>query len=195
MSEDVLERRVDADGRLVTKRLLSKTSSLPKGVEKLSWFPKSRVTFMIEESVMDPINKMLTTYTRNIDKTHILAVHERCEFTPSPDNPAATLTRRWARFESGVRYWGGPFCTLARERFKYNVTKATKGFQFVLDAMYAPHMILKEKPLDQAMLSKVHPMLRNRLIEKARNLKEVAKEALPLIVMASTTDSNSGNVN
>jgi hypothetical protein len=197
LSEDVLERKVDSAGRLITKRLFSKTSVVPKWAEKFGLLPKSRMCFIVEESIVDPMNRLLTTYTRNIGMRNVLNVHERCELSAlAEDNRMVTMMRRWARFESSMRGFSGTVCTFANERFKYNIHKATNGFQLVLEAMYAPHVVLKERRLDQVALLQLHPMLRHRLLEKARNLKEVAKEAaLPLIAMAASTEPNTGNVN
>lgn len=197
LSEDVLERSVDSNGRLVTKRLFSKTSAVPKWADKFGLLPKSRMCFIVEESIVDPVNRLLTTYTRNIGMRNVLNVHERCELSALPDdNRVVTMMRRWARFESNLRGLSGTVCTFANERFKYNIHKATNGFQLVLEAMYAPHVVLKERRLDQVALLQLHPMLRNRLLEKARTLKEAAKEAAyPLIAMASSQEPGTGNVN
>ena len=63
LTEDVIDRSVDSRGRLVTKRLLSKTNHCPKWAER---FISARSLFIVEESVVDPVLKTMTTYTRNI---------------------------------------------------------------------------------------------------------------------------------
>ena len=40
---------------------------------------------LIEESIVDPINKTLTTYTRNITYQKLMLVEEKCEYKRSLD--------------------------------------------------------------------------------------------------------------
>ncbi len=69
MSEDVCNRRIQA-GKLYSTRLLSKSGSkLPKWGERLG-APKS--LYIVEESVVDPRRKTITTYTRNIAMTRLM---------------------------------------------------------------------------------------------------------------------------
>ena len=52
--------------KLFTKRLITKKYHVPKwGRNGPKWY----VTNIIEESVVDPVKKTITTYTRNIDLT------------------------------------------------------------------------------------------------------------------------------
>ena len=46
----------------------------------------SRVACLVEESVVDPVAKTLTTYTRNITFTRLMVVEEKCVYTVSPNN-------------------------------------------------------------------------------------------------------------
>ena len=51
------------DGKLYSKRLLTKTNKLPTWGEK---FINTRIVKIMEASVVDPKNKTLTTFTRNL---------------------------------------------------------------------------------------------------------------------------------
>ena len=64
LTEDILSRYIKNE-RLYTRRLLTKTNAVPKWGER--FIPSStRKAFIIEESVVDPKAKTITTYTRNI---------------------------------------------------------------------------------------------------------------------------------
>ena len=69
LSEDVVEREVK-DGCLWSRRLITKTNKLPKWGER--FVPGSKSACIVEESVVDPVKKTLTTYTRNINLTRIM---------------------------------------------------------------------------------------------------------------------------
>lgn len=62
LSEDTVYRQI-RDGKLYSRRLLTKTNKVPKWGER---FISSRIVKIMEESVVDPKNKTLTTYTRNL---------------------------------------------------------------------------------------------------------------------------------
>lgn len=62
LTEDTLERSIK-DGKLYSKRLLSKTNHVPKWGER---FYNAKSVKIVEESICDPNEKILTTYTRNI---------------------------------------------------------------------------------------------------------------------------------
>ena len=62
LTEDIVSRHIDDKGRLITKRLLSKTNKAPKWAER---FVNIRHVMIAEDSIVDPINQTLTTHTRN----------------------------------------------------------------------------------------------------------------------------------
>jgi hypothetical protein len=69
LSEDTFHRAVDSAGCLNTLRLLTKTNLPPKWGEHVV---SNRTVKIVEESVIDPKKKTLTTYTRNIGYTRIM---------------------------------------------------------------------------------------------------------------------------
>lgn len=62
LSEDTVYRQIK-EGKLYSKRLLTKTNKLPKWGEK---FISTKIVKILEESVVDPKNKVLITYTKNL---------------------------------------------------------------------------------------------------------------------------------
>jgi len=68
LSEDTIEREVK-NGKLYSKRLLTKTNRVPKWGER---FISKNVVKIIEESVVDLEAKTFTTYTRNLGYTKVM---------------------------------------------------------------------------------------------------------------------------
>lgn len=71
LSEDTTYRQV-RDGKLYTKRLLTKTNKVPKWGER---FISTKTVKILEESICDPQTKTLTTYTRNLGMQSIMVSH------------------------------------------------------------------------------------------------------------------------
>ena len=82
----------------MTKRLLSKTTKAPKWAEKVG-LVQSTVCFIIEESIVDPVNKLLTTYTKNIGMKNICLVDEKVVYKVASDLKNTSIIR-YARIES-----------------------------------------------------------------------------------------------
>lgn len=55
--------------KLFSKRLLTKTNRVPKWGER---FISSRTVKIVEESILDPKEKVLTTYTRNLGYAKVM---------------------------------------------------------------------------------------------------------------------------
>ncbi|XP_044761244.1 protein preli-like [Coccinella septempunctata] len=133
LTEDTVERRITPDGQLVTKRLLSKTNSIPKWAER---FVQKALVNIIEESIVDPKTKTLTTYTRNLGYTKVLSVTEKVVYKESSENPGKTMVLRTAVFDSQVSGFSRAICAFGYERFKKNCSKMVSGFEYVLAGMF-----------------------------------------------------------
>jgi hypothetical protein len=72
LTEDTVEREIQPDGRLYSKRLLTKTNKLPKWAEKV--FSHVKQVCIIEESLVDVKSNTLTTYTRNVGLNKIMVI-------------------------------------------------------------------------------------------------------------------------
>lgn len=73
ISEDVISRYLTDDNILVTKKLLVKerTFHLPKWIEK---YVTIKRVYVIEESICDPKNNTLTSYTKNFSSTSLMVI-------------------------------------------------------------------------------------------------------------------------
>lgn len=68
LSEDTVFREIRGS-KLFTKRLLTKTNRVPKWGER---FVNSCTVKIVEESIIDPKEKVLITYTRNIGYVRVM---------------------------------------------------------------------------------------------------------------------------
>ena len=130
-SEDFLEFRLLDDGRLYTRRLLTKTNKLPSWGRHL--FSQKRVP-LVEEAIADPGAKTLTTYTRNIALRYFMGTTERVVFSPDGDS---TCVRKEVWIESGVFGLQAAITKFGVDRFKRNCVRATEGFDWVLQGKSA----------------------------------------------------------
>ncbi|XP_059490802.1 PRELI domain-containing protein 1, mitochondrial [Neocloeon triangulifer] len=167
LSEDTVFRQVDTSGRLKSLRLLTKTNLPPKWGEHVV---SNRTVKIIEESIVDPKSKTLTTYTRNIGYTKVMSITEKVVYKQSKENPAQTVAERSAWIDSQLYGLSRPIQAFGLDRFKKNCVKAEKGYQIVLNTMFPGH----ELP---ALLQTQKPSV---LAEQKEKLKESAKRATEL---------------
>lgn len=73
-TEDTISREV-RDGKLYSKRLLKKSGMVPKWGKR---FAGSLSALIIEESIVDPKEKTITTYTRNIYERALVSFYKYC---------------------------------------------------------------------------------------------------------------------
>jgi len=167
--------------------LISKTNPAPKWTER---FLPSKNVYIIEESIVDPKNKMLVTYTRNIGLKGLMTVDEKVIYKPG-SNSDVTVSERHGWVDSRVGYGlSMPTIQLGYRRFKRNVNKACVGFQFVLDQMFNNgEMMMMNKAIDA---STINPHLKQTLRGKASEFAAAAKsaksKAVPFVAAQMTND-------
>ncbi|XP_076308170.1 preli-like isoform X2 [Tachypleus tridentatus] len=177
LSEDVFHRYIE-DGKLYTKRLLQKTNRLPKWGEKIIG-ASCRSVFVVEESVVDPKNKIVTTYTRNIGMISLMVVEEKCVYRPSKENLRWTAIVRQAWVSSSVYGFGRAIQAFGVERFKQNANKAIRGYQYVLE-----HMFQAGTQQETGMPIFVD---KDRLRERAKQATQFAKsKTVPIVAQCAT---------
>lgn len=135
LTEDTVFREV-RDGKLYSKRLLSKTNRVPKWGER---FYNAKSVKILEESVCDPKQKVLVTYTRNIAFTKIMSVTEKVIYRMCEENPCKTVISRSAMIDSQVFGFSRAISAFGFERFKKNCSKMLIGFEYALNALYPHH--------------------------------------------------------
>ncbi|XP_033215255.1 PRELI domain-containing protein 1, mitochondrial isoform X2 [Belonocnema kinseyi] len=194
LSEDTVFREVK-NGKLYSKRLLTKTNRLPKWGER---FISKNIVKIIEESIIDPKGKVLTTYTRNLGYQKVMTVVEKVVYRVSEDNPEWTVAKRSAWIDSQVFGFSRAIQAFGVDRFKKNCSKMASGFNFVLESMF-PYTAQCMKPalaqmnfaerIEEPVIAKVtHAAedLQHTLHDKAEKMKDAAKKATDLAKQKSS---------
>lgn len=163
LSEDTVCREV-RNGQLHSKRLLSKTNRVPKWGER---FFKAQSVCILEESVVDPKERTLVTYTRNIGFNKIMSVVEKVTYRSIPDQPGKTIAIRSAWIDSSVFGFSTAIRAFGLDRFKKNCMKTVNGFNYVLSNMF---------PATASHAAMVHAQQQHQQT-KAQKIKEAAKHA------------------
>ncbi|XP_022621184.1 PRELI domain-containing protein 1, mitochondrial-like [Seriola dumerili] len=166
LTEDVVYREVTADHQLLSRRLLTKTNRLPRWAERFFPTGMSRSVYIIEDSIVDPVSRSLTTYTWNLNHTTLMSVEERCIFQDSVEQPATTLIKREAWISSGIYGFSRPIQEFGLARFKSNQVKAMKGLEYALSNLQGetPQRLLRDTVKDASGKAK----------EAAKNLASAA---------------------
>ncbi|KAJ8945700.1 hypothetical protein NQ318_012419 [Aromia moschata] len=169
LTEDTVHREVKS-GKLFTKRLLSKTNSIPKWAER---FVTTKQVNIVEESIVDPKRKLLVTYTRNLGYAKVMSITEKVVYIESEEHPGKTVAIRSAWIDSQVRGFSRAICAFGYERFKKNCMKMVGGFNHVLSTLYPHHNIL---PSTHSTITAAA-----KLKDAAKNASELAKsKAAPI---------------
>jgi len=150
LTEDTVSREVRADGKLHSKRILTKTNRVPKWGER---FFKAKSVCIVEESIVDPIEKTIVTYTRNIGFSKIMSVQEKVIYRPSIDAPGKTVAYRSAWIDSQVYGFATAIRAFGVDRFRKNCNKTVLGFNHVLSNLFsAPFLPQKDITLSAAKI-------------------------------------------
>lgn len=170
LSEDTVLREV-RDNKLITKRLLTKTGRPPKWGER---FIGPRIVKIVEESIIDPKEKTLTTYTRNLGYTTVMTAVEKCVYKVSDENPNWTVSVKSSWIDSRVFGVGRAIQAFGIERMKKNCQKMVKGFNYVLSNLY-PSASVQEEQSTGGTGSSAH--ITATIIPGKDKLKDAAKKA------------------
>ncbi|OXB80992.1 UNVERIFIED_CONTAM: hypothetical protein H355_006075 [Colinus virginianus] len=135
LTEDIVHREVTADHKLLSRRLLTKTNRMPRWAERFFPANVAHSVYILEDSIVDPKNRTMTTFTWNINHARLMAVEERCVYRVNPENSSWTEVKREAWVSSSLFGVSRAVQEFGLARFKSNVTKSTKGFEYVLARM------------------------------------------------------------
>ncbi|KAI9027697.1 PRELI domain-containing protein 1, mitochondrial [Hyaloraphidium curvatum] len=156
LSADVLDRRVAADGSLHTLRLLVKTNHMPAWGAAL--FKVAMHGYILEQSVVDPRTRTMTTTTKNITHTTLMEVTEWSTLRPD-DSGSGTRVDVEALVSCTLRT-GGSFLrsrveAFGVQRFEKNVGKARVGMEWVLARLEGQQADEEAERGRKALLKKV----------------------------------------
>ncbi|KAI0639097.1 MSF1-domain-containing protein [Trametes polyzona] len=130
LSCDVISRDITPAGTLRTTRLILKTGSLPR------WAPKGMISraesWVLEESEVDPLGKVMRCTTKNLDHVKVMRVEEHIHIRQAEDGK--TLQTTEAMFISGFG-WGltKKIENYGLAKFKANLQRSREGFFIILD--------------------------------------------------------------
>ncbi|KAJ0401248.1 hypothetical protein P43SY_010972 [Pythium insidiosum] len=96
---DVLDRRVDAQGRLLSCRLAKCTQNNLPGWVKSTIGASS---YVYEETICDPVSKTLVLKSTNLSFRSIATVEETCVYSVHPENDALTQYKAEAKVTAFV---------------------------------------------------------------------------------------------
>ncbi|XP_078117025.1 PRELI domain containing 1a [Sander vitreus] len=152
LTEDIIFREVTPTNCLISRRLLTKTSRAPRWMER--YLPKHMASsaYIIEDSIVDPQKRTMTTLTWNISHARLMSVEERCQYQINPDNTGWTQIKREAWISSNIYGLSRAIQEFGLARFKTSVTKTMKGFEYVLAKMQGetPSRTLAETATERA---------------------------------------------
>ncbi|XP_023245031.1 PRELI domain-containing protein 1, mitochondrial-like [Copidosoma floridanum] len=189
LSEDTILREIK-DGKLYSKRLLTKTNRVPKWGER--FINKNNNVKILEESIVDPKEKVLVTYTRNLGFTKVMNVVEKVVYKVSHDNPQWTVAKRSAWIESSVFGFSRAIQAFGLDRFKKNCMQMSMGFNHVLSLMFPTSLHFANSDFTQigipnkmdesSMIRLTHAAedFQHSLQDKAEKVKDAAKKASDL---------------
>lgn len=128
---DVVERRVDPEGILHTKRIVSSKWQFPKWAQAL--IGTAHVCYASERSTVDAKGKSMTLKTKNITFGKYIAVDEVLRYTPHPTDPSKTLLRQ----EATVVVNGVPLNNymedILTKSISTNAGKGRQGLEWVIN--------------------------------------------------------------
>lgn len=180
LTEDTVCREIRND-KLYTKRLITKASKInpPRWVR--FFMPATRKTLIIEESIVDPVNNTITTYTRNIGLSSIAMIEEKCTYKKANDNRSmdTTTLERECFVTSGVKGFRQRISNYLIERFKKSADQATKGMEHVLTGLYIPESVQETLHINASRFEKLK--LHTEKIQQIKaSMTDVTQETLQI---------------
>ncbi|XP_053498542.1 PRELI domain containing 1b isoform X3 [Ictalurus furcatus] len=151
LTEDVIFREVTPDNCLLSRRLLTKTNRLPRWAERIFPGNLSRSVYIVEDSIIDPSSRRLTTLTWNLNHSTLMTVVERCVFHSDQERPVWTGLTREAWISSGVFGLSRPIQEFGLSKFRSNQMKAIKGLEHALSKLQMERPLYTSAPCERAV--------------------------------------------
>ena len=79
LTEDIVHRGT-SDQKLPSRRLLTKTNRMPHWAGRLFPVNVAHSVFILEDSIVDPQNQTMTTFSWNINYARLMVVEQRCVY-------------------------------------------------------------------------------------------------------------------
>ncbi|KAK9378983.1 PRELI-like family-domain-containing protein [Kockiozyma suomiensis] len=141
ISVDTLERYVDDQGRLHTKRLVVKRGKLPQWCKALLSTSKLNISesMILETSIIDPRSELILSESKNIDFTKVMRVVETATYKGDlgADGKKVVRANTTVSFLSSFGFdsmkermelWG-------QRKMGENLSRSQKGMGYVMDRL------------------------------------------------------------
>jgi len=193
LGTDVVDRRVDQDGKLHSHRIITSDWKLAPWVQRLIGFNKE--CYAHEYSMVDPNQRLMEMKSVNLTFCSFVTMKEQMSYFPHPENPEQTLLRQ----ETLVTVRGVPLTSymesLIVNTVSSNSSKGKRAIEWVVDK------IEQESRNVSGLLDKLQGEVQELKNTVGDNLINTAKSAIedlkvihhtPIIVQAqSVADSSS----
>lgn len=133
LSADVISRSFTPQGTLLTTRLILKRGAIPK------WVPQGIVSraesWIVEQSEVDPLGKVVRCETRNLDHVKIMSVRELVELREGANGS----TRQKTQAEVVSKFGWGLAKRIERyghEKFQRNIERSRAGISLIVDLLH-----------------------------------------------------------
>ncbi|XP_036614900.1 PRELI domain-containing protein 1, mitochondrial-like [Trichosurus vulpecula] len=170
LTEDIVHREVTSDRKLLSRRLLTKTNRMPRWAERFFPANVAHSVYILEDSIVDPQNQ--TNFTWNIDHVRLMVVEERCVYCVNPENSGWTEIRREAWVSSSLFGVSRAVQEFGLARFKSNVTKTIKGFEYILAKLQAKEATEKAKETALAATEKAKDLASKAATKKQQQQQQ-----------------------
>ncbi|CAD7690462.1 unnamed protein product [Nyctereutes procyonoides] len=102
LMENIVHWEVTPDQKILSWHLLTKTNRMPRLGDRLFPANVAHSMYILEDSIVDPRNQTMTTFTWNINHTQPMAVEERCVYCVNSDNTGWTKIHQEAWVSSSL---------------------------------------------------------------------------------------------
>ena len=143
LSDDTISRTV-RDGKLVSKRLISKTTKLPGWASRI--VGGRRVGYIVEESILDPKSRSMTTYSRTTSIPWVLHVIEKSVYRVSREDTRLTQVDKDAWFSSQMYGVASLIQSFSCRKYVKSMERSEKGLQYVLETKFCPRTTARLHP-------------------------------------------------
>ncbi|ODV92868.1 hypothetical protein CANCADRAFT_30890 [Tortispora caseinolytica NRRL Y-17796] len=132
-SVDTVSRHIDSEGRLHTTRLLVKKGRLPKWAT--SFLGRINESYILEDSIVDKDNKVMQSWSRNLDHTKIMRVDEHVKYQGT--NQGTTIAHTEVRILSQFSLIRDKIEAFGHKRFPENMLRSRKGMNYIMELITA----------------------------------------------------------
>lgn len=130
ISVDVVDRKIDTKGFIITDRIFQLKQPVPLVLRSLG-IALPETTFFLERSVLDPTSQEYTATSYNLTMRQFFEATESCKLTAKN---GGTVYQQKASF-TAFSYFSKMIEEVAVSRFEANAAKGRDGLRSVLDSL------------------------------------------------------------